>query len=508
MSRVPCSSRSVASQNPQIALRRGAGVSNHDMALHYLPMTEVLKYFRSGSLKPSTYFSTVWKLFRKVNPLINASAFSFFEEAQNAARKADQKYKTGTARPLEGIPVAIKDETYVKGYLTTNGSLLLHDNVATTTDPVPQRLLDNGAYIHLRGATPEMSCGAVTWSHLWGVTRNPWNTDLTPGGSSGGCAAIVAAGLAPVANATDNGGSIRIPASQCGLVGVKASFGRIPESPPYNTDTYCHHGYLARTVADAAFLFEILAGPHPDDPSSQMTPTALGELNTFPANLKIAYSLDLGWYPIDQCVRKNTLNSLKILKKAGVVVDHVKINWDDRVISTARTHQLRNLGGIHIEKFYKSENKNKLTPYYKNFIDNIRKMTNEEIRLADSYAVFMSETMQRIFLDYDIFICPTTSTTDIDADFDSTSDKLFIDGKEIDPIKGWFLTYPFNTLSTHPVISIPTGLADTGVPTGIQIVGKPFDEKTMFQTAAMFERLTPHITGITHIPYIHNNINV
>lgn len=191
-------------------------------SLCYLTAEQALRCFRNRELSPVELMTAVINRTETVEPAINAFSFTYFEEALAAAQTAEKRYRDGTARPLEGIPLAVKDESYIEGQITTNGSLLLKDNVANSTSIIIQRLLDAGAIVHARTTTPEFSVAVFTWSKLWGVTRNPWNLAITPGGSSGGSAASLAAGTTTLATGSDIGGSIRVPASLCGLVGYKA----------------------------------------------------------------------------------------------------------------------------------------------------------------------------------------------------------------------------------------------------------------------------------------------
>ncbi len=189
------------------------------------------------------------------------------------ARKAEAKYAKGARTgALEGLPVGIKDESYIKGKPTSSGSLLMKDYVAEHTSPQNARILRAGAIVHARTATPEFSCAGYTWSRLWGVTRNPWNPAFTPGGSSGGAAASLAAGSSALATGSDIGGSIRIPAACSGVVGFKPPYGRNPDDPPFNLDFFCHTGPLARTVTDAILLQNVMSGPLATDIST-ITPS-------------------------------------------------------------------------------------------------------------------------------------------------------------------------------------------------------------------------------------------
>src|SRR5690348_2712744 len=235
--------------------------------LHYLSATDALRLFRSRELSPVELLDSVIARSEEVEPSVNALCHRFFDEARAQARDAEARYMArGEApRPLEGIPTAIKEEEEVAGQPWTQGSLIYKDTIAEHSSPFAQRILDSGAIVHARTTAPEFSCAGFTHSRLWGVTRNPWNPAYGVGGSSGGSGAALAAGTTTLASGSDIGGSIRIPASFNGVVGFKPPYGRVPCDPPFNLDTYCHCGPLARTVADCALYENVLAGPDPSD---------------------------------------------------------------------------------------------------------------------------------------------------------------------------------------------------------------------------------------------------
>jgi Asp-tRNA(Asn)/Glu-tRNA(Gln) amidotransferase A subunit family amidase len=186
--------------------------------LCYLSATEVLALFKARKLSPVEYLNSLIARAEQVEPTINAFAFEYFDEALAKAKKAEDRFMQTDARlrPLEGLPLAVKDEMDIKGKLTTNGSLYLKDNVSTETHYSIERLLRAGAIVHARTTTPEFSCAGVAHSRVHGVTRTPWNPSFTCGGSSGGSGAALAAGSTPLATGSDIGGSIRIPAAMCG----------------------------------------------------------------------------------------------------------------------------------------------------------------------------------------------------------------------------------------------------------------------------------------------------
>ena len=309
--------------------------------LCYLPATEALRFFRERALSPVELLQALIDRAETVEPRVNAFGDTYFDEALEQARRAESRY-AGTRpcrRPLEGIPIAIKEETPIAGQRTTNGSLVCRDHVETHTAAVAERILKAGAIVHARSTAPEFSCAPFTHSRLWGVTRNPWNLDWSPGGSSGGAGASLAGGTTTLANGSDIGGSIRIPASMCGVVGFKPPYGRVPEVPPYNLDHWCHEGPLARTVADCALLENVMAGPHPSDGASlrpkRRIPGSLGGIDGW----RIALSVDLGGYEVDEVVAANTLAAADALRECGALMEEVELGWNPLEIGrAARAH--------------------------------------------------------------------------------------------------------------------------------------------------------------------------
>ncbi|UTA48387.1 amidase [Simiduia sp. 21SJ11W-1] len=458
-------------------------------ALCYLSATEALTLFAAKQLSPVELMQALIDRADATEPAINAASFRFNERALEQARAAETRWLRGEARGLEGLATAIKDETYIEGQVTTNGSKLMVDNLADVTDPVPERLLAAGAIVHARTTTPEFSCAGFTWSDLWGVTRNPWNEAVTVGGSSGGSAAMLAAGSTTLANATDCGGSIRIPAAMCGVVGLKASYGRIPEMPPYNADPYVHHGVMGRSVADVILMYNQVAGPHPVDITSQLPDTRLLP-NDYPAlaGKRVALSLDLGFFRLEPDVRRNTLALAEKLRELGAVVELVEMDWTSECIRTAQVHQGSLLGTMVREKYGAADQRAQMTSYARRYLELADAVTLEDVLQADRYAQKMWDSLSTIFERYDLLVCPTTATTQVPADYDYSKDQMRVDGELVEPVKGWFMTYPFNTLSRCPVLSVPSGVADNGVPTGVQLVGKPYREADVVAVGWHLER--------------------
>lgn len=454
--------------------------------LCYLPASEALALFKSKKLSPVELMAAVIDRAAAVQPKINAFTYTHFEEAMALARKAEAKYARGARTgPLEGLPVAIKDESYIKGKPTSGGSLIEKDRIAAHTSPMNERILRAGGIVHARTATPEFSCAAYTWSRAWGVTRNPWNPDRTPGGSSGGSAAALAAGMTPIATGSDIGGSIRIPASACGVVGFKPPYGRNPDDPPFNLDFFCHTGPLARTVGDAILLQNVMSGPHPRDVATirpKLTlPTAYKPIRGW----KIAYSPDLSVFEIDRDVRANTDAAMEAFRSLGAAVEQVDLRWPPELLASALAY-LEHLFGAAVSKAL-SEHADRLTSYARDFGERGQASTAVAFLGALETVNRMYATLGPILEKYDVLVCPTNALPAVPAGFDQSKDEVKINGKTVDPSLGWVMTVPFNMMSRCPVISVPSGRAGDGVPTGIQIVGRTYRDQDVMRAAVAYE---------------------
>ncbi len=467
--------------------------------LCYMSATEAISLFKRRWLSPVELMEAVIKRADKVNGKVNSLTETHYEQALEKAKAAETKYrKREKVGPLEGIPLAVKDEAEIEGYISSSGSLPLKDNVAASTSYCVERSFDAGAIMHVRTTTPEFSCAGICHTKLWGVTGNPWNTAYTPGGSSGGTGATLAAGMATIGTGSDIAGSIRIPASASGVVGFKPPYGRNPQGRIFNLDFYCHEGPMARSVADCALLQNAMSGPHPRDIATVRPKLNLPTEYKSVKGMKIAWSMDLGYCEVDKEVQKNTKDVLKKLSDAGAIVEEVDIGWTSDAL-TAAMNYLGHLFGNTIAPIAR-RHRNEMTNYAREFAD-FGKMT-DGADYVDSLEVAseMYETFGPLMESYDAFICPTLAVPSVPADLDSTRDKVLINGKEVNPFLGWVMTYPFNILSRCPVLSVPSGRAKNNVPTGVQIVGRTYDDRTVFRVGHAIEAADPWYSSAKHRP--------
>ncbi|WP_031165590.1 amidase [Streptosporangium roseum] len=460
--------------------------------LAYLPATEALRLFRSRELSPVELMTAVIERAEAVEPQVNALTERTFDEALIQAEKAEHAYRGGgSPRPLEGLPVAAKDEHPIAGRLATDGSLAYSTHVAEETHPVIERVLAAGGIIHARTTTPEFCCAAFTHSRLWGLTRNPWNLDYSPGGSSGGSGAALASGTATLATGSDIGGSIRLPASATGTVGYKPPYGRVPAMPPFNLDHYCHDGPMARTVADCALLQNAIVGPHPGDVVSLRPAARIPDQFGDVTGLRIAYAPNLGDWEIEPDIAANTRAVADALTAAGAIVEEVEVGLCRADVMRAAFIHFGTIFGPMVANVA-AEHGDKLTRYALAFATESRTIAERDGFLAGLEMEAAIYAVIGALLDrYDALICPTTGAAALRAGEDYVDTKLTVNGVELGHYMDYSLTTVFNIASRCPVLNVPSGRAANGVPTGVQIVGRSYDDATVFQVGAAIERVRP-----------------
>ena len=476
-------------------------MSSVDLELCYLSATEVLKRFKSGSLSPVEYLDTLIERAQQTEPTINAFAFTRFDEAREQAKQAEARYANNHSdlRPLEGIPIAIKDEVDIEGHTVTSGSLYLKDNVSTETHYAIQRLLDAGVIVHAKTTTPEFCCAGVTDSRIHGTTHTPWKHGYTCGGSSGGSGASLAAGSTPLATGSDIGGSIRIPASCCGVVGYKPPYGRNPDNTAFAFDMYAVVGPMSRTIDDTVLMQNLMCGPHPLDNASILPKYVLPEAYDSIEGLKIAWSIDLGFFEVDEHVRANTHRTLQLLESLGAELVEVDFNWSAKA-DRATQNYLDHLFGGFI-KSYVDTDPELASRWAIYCADACGKTTAADFYAAYEMQSTMSKHVGAIMEDCYAFVCPTMNYHEIPAD-QNPVDPVFINGKSVDPLYGWCMSHPFNMLGRLPVLSIPSGIGGNGLPTSIQIVARHLDDERVFRVGKALESAQPWLDCAERRPVV------
>lgn len=456
----------------------------------WLSATALLLRFRSGQLSPVDVLEAQIKRINTYNEQIDCITYRHFDEARAAARESAARYKAGNPRPLEGLTVAVKDEYAVKGWVTTMGSLLLKDAAPEQADgPVIERLRAAGAVFHIQTTVPEFYVWMSTATKLWGITRNPWNLAYTPGGSSGGSGAALAAGFTTLALGSDMGGSIRIPASQCGLYGFKPPFGRVPTSEvPYESE-----GPLARTFDDLNLLTEAMVGPHP------LVHSSLRPKLDFPSHYesvsgwKVAYDPMPGLTPLDPSVRDAMNRAIEHIKGLGATVETVDVGFRAADMNTYLAGLFStSMGGLSTEAL---KHPDELMPYTRMLFEGMKGKTGPDGLVANEALLndYQRRVQEVVFTrGYRALLTPTLGTPLIPAEhgLNPHTDTAKIDGK---PVTGltFAQTWVWNLLGNYPVVSAPIGIGPAGVPMGMQIVANTFDDLDAYRLAAAWSRVAP-----------------
>ena len=320
------------------------------------------------------------------------------------------------------------------------------------------RLLRAGAIMHMRSTSPEFAHSGATHSPLWGVTRNPWNLEYTPGGSSGGAGAVVAAGMATLADGTDGGGSIRIPAAACGLFGYKPPFGRNPLDRDHPFETILHYGPIVRTVADAALMQNVMSGQHPEDHRSLPGRVRLPATYEGIRGFKVALSMDLGYLQVDPEVEEATRRAAALFRELGCEVEEVDLGWDygaldicgDLVGGHLRGPRRPILASLAVRDGPLRRDAGGAGASGSAPPASIS-VTRRVAGCGNSCSRSSSPTTS--------LICPTNTVPAVKADHDNANPDFRINGVRVMAYGGWIATYGFNQVSQCPVMSVPTGFS-------------------------------------------------
>jgi Asp-tRNA(Asn)/Glu-tRNA(Gln) amidotransferase A subunit family amidase len=456
--------------------------------ISFFSARELAEGYTRKQFSPTEVIRALLERIERLNPAINAFCTVSRERALAGAAAAETSILKGESTgPLSGVPIAIKDATETAGIRTTYGSRIFSEYVPDKDALVVERLRKAGAIVIGKTNTPEFACKGTTDNRLFGPTRNPWDIEKTAGGSSGGSAAAVAAGLVPLAEGSDLAGSVRIPAACCGVVGFRPTLGRVPCYPTPNAwTTLLTHGPLCRTVADAALFLSVVQGADARDPQSYpCSEELLIDPRVGLGKLKVAWSPTLGYAPLDPELRQVTERAVHLLEQHGATVEEVDPGFEDpKELFVALTAPWRDgVCGQYLEK-WESEMDATLVGRLKI----AGKMSAREYETAQQRRTELSQKLGRFFERFDILITPTTSVPAFPVVEDYPRE---IDGKAIQSQLDWYpFTFPFS-MTGQPSISVPAGWTDQGLPIGIQIIGKRFDDQMVLQAAASFEAISP-----------------
>ncbi|RTL54006.1 MAG: amidase [Bradyrhizobiaceae bacterium] len=453
------------------------------------PAVTLVKLIRERQISCLEVASAFLRKIDRINPGLNAFCTVLHDQAIEAARNADDAIAQGAPLgQLHGVPVALKDLTPTAGIRTTRGSRLFANFVPEDDAEIVKRIRRAGAIVIGKTNTPEFGHKGETNNLIFGQTRNPWNPERTPGGSSGGSAAAVAANLVPFAEGSDGAGSIRIPAAMCGIYGFKPSYGRIPDvAGPFSSHTpFFHNGPLARSVEDAVLLYQAMAGFDVSHPFSvPASGDVLPTLDSGVKGLRVAYSPDLGQFAVAACVRQVCRDAAKAFERAGCIVDEVAVDFGPDLEESFMILWRAKLATVYSE--LPDEQLALLEPVVQKLIEDGKAMTAVGYGKANLVRERVWSALTRIFSEYDFLICPTTA---VPAFKSADGPPSRIDGIDVNSLIGWFLTYPFN-LTGNPAASVPCGFSEDGLPIGLQIIGPRLSDDRVLRASRAFEKAAP-----------------
>ncbi|MBF6600746.1 MAG: amidase [Dehalococcoidia bacterium] len=453
----------------------------------WMPATEMREAIRQKRLSPVEVTQALLERIDALNPALTAYVLVTPEMALAAARAAEAAVMRGEALPpLHGVPASIKDLFDVAGLPTTKGSLIYRDRIARGYEYSVKRLLDAGI-VHLgKTNTPEFGFLPTTENPLFGASRNPWDPACTPGGSSGGAGAAVAAGLGPIALGSDGGGSIRIPASFCGIFGIKPTYGRVARNPG-GWSTLTHRGPMSRTVADAALMLDVLQGREPADPFSvaDYPGSFLAELQFGVKGRRVAWSADLGYALVDPEVRALCERAARRFEDLGCIVEEASPGFDSPTADRTFITLAASADAVWLQALT-DEQRTQVGETAQFFLETGTKASAAEYVRANERRMALWQTMQRFHQTYDLLLTPTLSVTA----FPVGEPPKTIAGSDYPPLAWSPYTAPFN-LTGQPAASVPCGFDARGMPVGLQIVGRAYEDALVLRAARGFEALEP-----------------
>jgi aspartyl-tRNA(Asn)/glutamyl-tRNA(Gln) amidotransferase subunit A len=455
--------------------------------LAFTPAVRLAEMIRQRALSPVELMGALLGRIETLNPKVNAFAYLAADAAMESAKRAEMALMKGERiGRLHGIPVTIKDLAITKDMPTQRGSQIFAGYLPSEDTPIALRLREEGAIVIGKTTTSEFGWTGVSHSPLTGITHNPWKFGYNAGASSAGAGAAAGAGFAPLHQGSDGAGSIRMPSHFCGVFGLKPTFGRVPSYPVSPDDYTSHMGPMTRTVADAALMLQVMAGPHPLDHTSCEAGPAdyLARLHTTMRGKRVAYSPDLGHARVDPDVAALVKQAATRFSELGARVEEAKTPWAAQ--------------GPAMIRFFWPAHMTRYAPHLPEWQAKMDPGLIACIKAGIGYTVGDYQTMRerkmayiaaihRWFEDWDLLLTPAVSVAAFPAE------KLMPDHwpqHEWDWLSWAEFSYPFN-MSWNPAASVPCGFTGEGLPVGLQIVGRRFDDLGVLQAAAAFEEAQP-----------------
>lgn len=452
----------------------------------YMPANRLVELYELKSLSPVEVVKEALARIADVDGDVNAYCLVDEEVALAAAKASEDRWMKGEPQGLaDGVPVSVKDIVLTKGHTVRRGSKTTGENAPDRFDcPAVGRFREHGAVIIGRTTTPEHGWKGLCDSPLTGITRNPWDTSKTPGGSSGGAAASAALGMAHLNIGTDGGGSVRIPAAFTGVFGCKATFGRVPVFPPSAMGTLSHVGPITRTVEDAAMMLNIMAQPDSRDWSAlPYDPLDFrSELDLGVRHLNVAYSPNLGYAEVEPEVAAIVADAVKVLEGLGAMIEEVDPGFEDPK-EMFNAHW--DLGAARLVDKVPEDRRAEMDPGLLRIAERGRQLTLARHADAVDARVELGLKMNLFHDTYDLLVTPAMPITAFTAGQDLADMDTQEDWMDWSPF-----TYPFN-LTGQPACVVPCGFTEVGMPVGLQIVGPRYADLLVMRAAGAFEHVRP-----------------
>jgi len=443
----------------------------------------IVEKLNSGEVSPLDLLDVLEQRIAEVDGKVNALPTLCFDRARTRA-KALMKKPAGDRGLLAGLPLPIKDLTDVAGVTTTQGSPIYRDRVPTRSDLMVEHLEGKGAVVYAKSNTPEFGAGANTFNEVFGATRNPWDLARSAAGSSGGAAAALASGTAWLAHGSDMGGSLRNPASFCGVVGLRPSIGRVAHTPACKIDRNLGvQGPMARNVEDVALLLDAMSGENPADPLSlpALPVSFLSAARSGKGPKRVAYSPDLGITPVDPEVAAITRKAAARFSEAGAIVEEAHPDLSE---AHECFHVLRAYDFAISKAALLRGKRDLLKPEVIWNIEEGLKLTVDQLVRAEAQRVAMTERTLEFFKTYDLLLAPATIVAPFPVENRYVAECA---GKKFDNYVEWLGIVYAITLVCCPALSLPCGFTASGLPVGLQMVAPPRGEAQLLAGARVLE---------------------